>query len=375
MLSILHRNAQRAAIIDVDEANASEDASESVGEDEDEDEDEDEYQNADEYAHEDEEGGEDEDFVQHIIEDELEDKAEKDKDTMTYLSIWKAMVNNKEQREVLEHAAPRQLEVIRLQAVASYERCRAMDECPVELRGQRDIYDVTEILRMWHKQGKRNGPEDCHAAADSRFTRYPLKRDDRYQCRNKGKTCWINKLRPGVRDNAAEHYPVSGKIFRCWSREITNNLSTVEQSSQQIIVLFQLVQNLYGNGSNSPVVPSPYPPPYAPPVPLSPIHSSSDPSEVLIQFFDWLIAKSNAQQMEILDNIKNKLLDEDWNLDTLRDERKGGAMTTAIWESYGFKLGTVARMSRSIPLRGNGPFWAMLRRHHWDEAMPTRPPS
>ena len=57
------------------------------------------------------------------------------------------------------------------------------------------------------------------------------------QCRNKGKTCWINKSRPGVRDNAAEHYPVSGEIFRYWSREIADNLSTVEQLSQQIIVL------------------------------------------------------------------------------------------------------------------------------------------
>ncbi|KAI9763811.1 MAG: hypothetical protein M1840_009065 [Geoglossum simile] len=51
-----------------------------------------------------------------------------------------------------------------------------------------------------------------------------------------------------------------------------------------------------------------------------------------------------AIRMEILDNIKNKLLDENWNLDTLCDERKGGAMTTAIWESYGFKLGTLANI-------------------------------
>ncbi|KAI9769483.1 MAG: hypothetical protein M1840_003960 [Geoglossum simile] len=138
----------RAAIIDVDKANAGEDTGESVGEDEDEDKDEDEYQDASEYAREDKEGGEDEDFIQYIIEDELEDEAEKDKDMMIYLSIWKAMVNNKE--------------------------------------------------------------------------------------------------------------------------------------------------------------------------------------------------------MEILDNIKNKLLDEDWNLDTLCDERKGGAMTTAIWESYGFKLGTLANIRSKL---------------------------
>ncbi|KAI9763812.1 MAG: hypothetical protein M1840_009066 [Geoglossum simile] len=57
------------------------------------------------------------------------------------------------------------------------------------------------------------------------------------QCRNKSKTCWINKPCSGVRDNAAEHYPVSGEIFRRWSHKITDNLSTVEQLSQQIIIL------------------------------------------------------------------------------------------------------------------------------------------
>ena len=52
--------------------------------------------------------------------------------------------------------------------------------------------------------------------------------------------------------------------------------------------------------------------------------------------------------MELLENVKNKLLDKDWNLNTLCDERKGGAMTTAIWESYGFKLGTLANVQSRI---------------------------
>jgi hypothetical protein len=57
------------------------------------------------------------------------------------------------------------------------------------------------------------------------------------QCRNKDKTCWINKRHPDARDNAADHYSVSGEILRWWSREIADRLSTVEQPSQQIIVL------------------------------------------------------------------------------------------------------------------------------------------
>jgi len=74
------------------------------------------------------------------------------------------------------------------------------------------------------------------------------------------------------------------------------------------------------------------------------VHSNSDLSEVLFQFFDWLIIKFSAQQIELLKSIKSKLLDKDWNLDTLRDERKGGAMTIGIWESYGFKLSTLTNI-------------------------------
>ncbi|KAI9769798.1 MAG: hypothetical protein M1840_003792 [Geoglossum simile] len=392
-----------------------------------------------------EEFSEDEDIIP--TDDELEEEEEEEEDTMKYLSVWKAIVNNKEvlcsrsrlftvdftmysiqcwQREVLENATSRQLEVVRLEAIASYERCRFSDECPFELRDQRDIYDALEILRMWHNQHKRvsfrvmlylkeaivvpQSQSDSsvrttgwRTATQRQIAELPdiLQSETNAgnsmpqvadfwtclngQCRNKGKTCWINKSRPGIRDNAAEHYPVPGEIFRRWSREIADNLSTVEQPSQQIIVLLvnwrererkknaqtqqiprpaeditsttnqllqtliaaqtqQLTQNLCGNRSSLPATLPPYPPPYSPPVPSSPVRSNSDPSEVLSQFFDWLIVKSSVQQIELLEGIKNKLLDEDWNLDTLRDERKGGAMTIRIWESYGFKLGTLANI-------------------------------
>ncbi|KAI9765482.1 MAG: hypothetical protein M1840_007308 [Geoglossum simile] len=403
---------------------------------------------------EDEEVGEDEDIASitdNRPEEEEEEEEEEEANTMSYLSVWKAIVNNKEvlcsksrlftvdltfysiqhwQREVLENAAPRQLEVIKLEAIASYERCRTLDECPFELQNHRDIYDALEILRRWNQQRKRvslrvilhlkeaivipqlqpnsstRTPMGRRTATQRQITELPdiLQSEstagnsmpqvaDHWaclngQCRNKGKTCWVNKPRPGVRDNAAEHYPVPGEIFRRWSREIADNLSTVEQPSQQIILLLanwrerehkksahaqlprpaedttsttnqllqiliaaqvqHLPQNLYSNRSNSPATPPPCPLPYTPPVPSSPIRSSSDPNEVLTQFFDWLTAKSNASQAELLESVKNKLLDEDWSLDALRDERRGGAMTSTIWESYGFKLGTLAKIRSRI---------------------------
>ncbi|KAH0562442.1 hypothetical protein GP486_002867 [Trichoglossum hirsutum] len=427
---------QRRQIIVIDDPDEEERADENENEDENEDED------------------EDEDIASSAIDEDILIE----EDIMKYPSVWKAVVNTKEtlcsksgiytdnlsiysirywQREVIEKAVSRQLEVVRLEAIASYERCRALDECPFELRSQQDVLDALEMLKMWYKQRKRvslritlylkeaitelQSQTDSNAKiASSRRTatqRQLAELPDilqieatmgnsmpqvadywtclNSQCRNKGKTCWVNKPRPETRDNAAEHYPVSGEIFRRWSREIADKLSTVEQPSQQIIVLLvnwrerdrkksaqtrqtsrpaddissttnqllqtliatqtqQLAQNLYGGLYNMPANPSTpsllslYPLPYTPIAPSSPIHSNSDPSEVLAQFFDWLILKSSDQQRELLEHIKSKLLDEDWNLDTLRDERKGGAMTLAIWESYGFKLGTLANIRSQI---------------------------
>lgn len=135
-------------------------------------------------------GGEDEDTVLSTTDDnpieasQLREQAEEvdednlvEEDIMKYPSVWKAIVNTKEtlcsksgiytendlsiysirywQREVIERATSRQLEVVRLEAVASYERCRALDECPFELQSQRDILNALEMLKMWHKQRKR----------------------------------------------------------------------------------------------------------------------------------------------------------------------------------------------------------------------------
>jgi hypothetical protein len=187
------------------------------------------------------------------------------------------------------------------------------------------------------------------------------------------------KKRPDNPDHASNHYPIPGEIFRRWNREINEELSTVEQPSQNVIV--QLVNwrerdrkkttelPKSGEGSSltdqliqtflvtqiqqitqqqSSTSQHSLPMHSLPPAPSSPIQSDSDPSDILAQFFDWLILRSSKQRRVVLKDIQSKLLDEDWNLETLRDDHKGRAMTTAIWESYGFKLGTLAHIRSKI---------------------------
>jgi hypothetical protein len=124
---------------------------------------------------------EDEDITLTIAgddDDDVEEQQEEvEEDIMKYLSVWKAGVNGKEnltsqsaiytdnelymymirhwQDEAIEKAQPRQLKVVKLEAVASFERCRAVDECPFDLQNQHDIVRIYEMLRMWHKQNKR----------------------------------------------------------------------------------------------------------------------------------------------------------------------------------------------------------------------------
>ncbi|KAI9768075.1 MAG: hypothetical protein M1840_005109 [Geoglossum simile] len=327
--------------------------------------------------------------------------------------------------------------MVKIKAIASYERCRVLDECPFELRHQQDFLDALEVLKMWYAQHKRvslhitlflkEAITEPQSQAESNprsigrqrtATQWQLAKlpdilqgeaaagnsmpqvadywtYSNSQCRNKDKMCWVNKQHPDTRDNAADHYPVCGEIFRQWSRKIADGLSTVEQPSQQIIVLLvnwrekerkkgtqaqqtprlaedisstmnqllqtliaaqtqHLAQNLYGGLHNlsaplsNPPNPPPYAPPYAPPALSSPVHLNSDPNEILMQFFDWLIGRSGEQQKETLEHIRDKLLDEDWNLDTLRNERKGGEIIIAIWESYGFRLGMLANIRCKI---------------------------
>jgi hypothetical protein len=267
------------------------------------------------------EENEDEDIASSLIDDDAieaqlnkqqkeVDKDDLEEDIIKYLSVWKAIVNGKEnlssrsaiyadrelyiymiklwQDEVIKKAQPQQLEVVKLEAVASYERCRAVDECPFDLQDQQDIRSVQEVLRMWHKQHKRvslqvtlylkegiiepqpqldssaraggasgaggAGRAGRRTATQRQLADLPtvlqseqfggnlmLQIADRWpcknsQCRNKGKTCWQNKKQPDSPDYVSNHYSVPGELFRQWNCEINKELSTVEQPSQNLIV-------------------------------------------------------------------------------------------------------------------------------------------
>src|SRR5436305_117022 len=54
-------------------------------------------------------------------------------------------------------------------------------------------------------------------------------------CCNKGKVCWCSK-KPGASDIADDYYSVPSDLFCHWSKEINDEVSTIEKPSPQLIV-------------------------------------------------------------------------------------------------------------------------------------------
>ena len=208
------------------------------------------------------------------------------------------------------------------------------------------------------------------------------------RCRNKGKTCWRSK-KPGAPDIADDHYPVPTDLFRRWSKEVNDNVSTVEQPSPQLIIalckwrdrshkkteaamkteeqsasatatsttsallntflITQLAQMNQQRLSSSAIL-SPLPECFVPT--SSPIHTEKDSQDLLAEFFDWLIKQpgyNNEQKIELYMKIKDTLVKEEWELDTLRERKDGKGMTEEAWDRYGFKIGTLATIRTKIP--------------------------
>jgi hypothetical protein len=203
-------------------------------------------------------------------------------------------------------------------------------------------------------------------------------------CRNKGKTCWQNKKSPDSPDNAINHYPISAENFQRWDKELLSGESTIEQPSQNLIVNLvkersrriqkeQVVEKEVPTQSNihqlvsvimakelrtmnqishlSPqYVPLQYPPPYSnveAPQNSSPVQSEPDPVELLSQFFEWLANQpefSSERQRAILEPIKDKLVEEEWDIDSLKSQKPGEGMTSDQWENYDFKIGMLHRI-------------------------------
>jgi len=79
-----------------------------------------------------------------------------------------------------------------------------------------------------------------------------------------------------------------------------------------------------------------YPPPYStvkPPLNSSPVRSETDPIELLGQFFDWLANQpgfNSEQQRTILEPIKEKLIEDQWNIDALKTRKPNEGITIEI---------------------------------------------
>jgi hypothetical protein len=198
------------------------------------------------------------------------------------------------------------------------------------------------------------------------------------RCKNQGRFCWVYDS-PDC-DNPRNHYPVSEDMMRRWSQDVMESNATIdtppswlvlefaeekeekrirakalreskkeagsstEKLLQQVLMCLmvtmwcqqqqqqqQQLQAFAQASSSSPVA-----------------RSNVDSAEVLRQFFEWYIKHYAAQQKETFTEIYMKLVDEDWCLDDIRTESKGGAMRPEVWERYGFKLGTLAKIQGKI---------------------------
>ena len=73
--------------------------------------------------------------------------------------------------------------------------------------------------------------------------------------------------------------------------------------------------------------------------------------KLLGQFFDWLADQQgfrSKQQRALLEPIKEKLMEDQWNIDTLKPRKPDDGMTLDIWEAYGFKIGLLARIRSKV---------------------------
>ena len=74
------------------------------------------------------------------------------------------------------------------------------------------------------------------------------------------------------------------------------------------------------------------------------MQSSTDPAEVLESFIEFVKGlRQWASKAELLEQIRHTLIDEDWDLEGLRKD-----ISDNVWESFGFKVGTLARLRHEI---------------------------
>jgi hypothetical protein len=170
---------------------------------------------------------------------------------MSHLTAWEL--------DVLTQLHPRRFDTVKFEAVASYEKCRAADECPQQIKGDSDLDLVMKVLQMWHTKWpskalvvkitlylvKRKEEEQVSLSngqqpsqTGSRRTTTQQQRAslphvisteqaasnempsiaDKWSCSNRscwnyGYTCWQDRL-PNAPDVLVNHYPVSSELMR-----------------------------------------------------------------------------------------------------------------------------------------------------------------
>jgi hypothetical protein len=90
---------------------------------------------------------------------------------------------------------------------------------------------------------------------------------------------------------------------------------------------------------------------FEPPCNSSPVRLETDPIELLGQFFDWLVSQpgfNSKQQRVLLEPIKEKLMEDQWNIDSFKPRKLDEGITIEIWETYGFKIGLLARIKSKV---------------------------
>jgi hypothetical protein len=168
------------------------------------------------------------------------------------------------------------------------------------------------------------------------------------RCRNKGKVCWRSKM-PGAPDTADDHYPVPPELFRRWSKEVNDEISTMEQPSPQLIIAlykwrdrsrkkeesitklddqsaastaasttsallnaFLVTQLKQLNQQSTSFQATPLED--SAPLNSSPIRTKKDPQDLLADFFDWIMKQpgcNTERKIELYTKIKSTLIEEE----------------------------------------------------------------
>jgi hypothetical protein len=63
------------------------------------------------------------------------------------------------------------------------------------------------------------------------------------------------------------------------------------------------------------------------------IHTQMDPQDLLAEFFNWMMKQlgcNTERKIELYTKIKDTLIEEEWELDTLQEKKDGKGMTDDI---------------------------------------------